>query len=482
MSIRCCGIVVWILAGLQCTASGQSSSGQNSPAEASGDATTRTAPAPALSSMAGVEVEGSASDTNSSLPQMPALLGGPAISASFISELERSNYLRAGLNIGAAYDDNPLLLSSGAASNTSESIFPNVRIEASSSRMRWTLGYAGGLTVNQKFTSQNEGSHSLIFDSQYRLSPHVNLRIAENFSLTTGFFDAGNGTDVVTGSGVPNASLITPLSTQRTSTTTVEANYHFALNDLVGASGSFNDLHFTNVPAGTLLTNSQTASGSAFWLHKLSRLDWGGLTYRFDRITFNPSGGETRVHSFYAINTLNLSSRVTLTGFVGPQYSDNEGLAPGAEVPTQSKNRSFAGGAEGAWRNQLTGVAAGYSCSTSDGGGILGAVRSQNVHGTFRREFVRGWAVALTGVHGTNRSLTVPSTASANSINLTTGGISLDHNVAKSLGLHVGYTHDFQKQFGLSATGQTGAAPTLDTHRNRVFVTLSYQWAKPLGM
>jgi len=482
MSIRCCGIVVWILTGLQFTASGQSSSGQNSPAEASGDATTRTSPAPALSSMAGVEVEGSASDTNSSLPQIPALLGGPAISAAFISELERSNYLRAGLNIGAVYDDNPLLLSSGAASNTSESIFPNVRIEESSSRMRWSLGYAGGLTVNQKFTSQNQGSHSLIFDSQYRLSPHVNLRIAENFSLTTGFFDAGNGTDVVTGSGVPNASLITPLSTQKTSTTTVEANYHFALNDLVGASGSFNDLHFTNVPAGTLLTNSQTASGSAFWLHKLSRLDWGGLTYRFDRITFNPGGGETRVHSFYAINTLSLSSRVTLTGFVGPQYSDNEGLAPGAEVPTQSKNWSVAGGAEGAWRNQLTGVSAGYSRGTSDGGGILGAVRLQNVHGTFRREFVRGWTVALTGVHGTNRSLTVPSTASANSINLTTGGISLDHNVAKSLGLRVGYTHDFQKQFGMPATGQTGAHPTLDAHRNRVFVTLSYQWAKPIGI
>ena len=58
--------------------------------------------------------------------------------------------------------------------------------------MRWTLGYAGGLTVNQKITNQNQGSHNVIFDSQYRLSPHVNLRVAENFSLTTGFFDAGN--------------------------------------------------------------------------------------------------------------------------------------------------------------------------------------------------------------------------------------------------------------------------------------------------
>ncbi len=97
------------------------------------------------------------------------------------------------MNVGAIYDDNPLLASTGEHSNTSETIFPNIKIDESSSRMRWTLGYAGGLTVNQKITSQDQGSHNVLFDSQFRLSPHVNLRVAENFSLTTGFFDAGNG-------------------------------------------------------------------------------------------------------------------------------------------------------------------------------------------------------------------------------------------------------------------------------------------------
>src|ERR1019366_7527455 len=126
---------------------------------------------------------------------------GQGTSAAFLSELERSNFLRGGINVSATYDDNPLLLSSGVVSNTSETIFPSIRIEESSSRMRWTLGYAGGLTVNQKITNENQGSQNLNFDSQYRLSPHVNLRVAENFSMTTGFFDAGNGAEVVAGSG-----------------------------------------------------------------------------------------------------------------------------------------------------------------------------------------------------------------------------------------------------------------------------------------
>ena len=476
MNIRRCLMLAWIVAGLQVLAAGQNPVPQNAPAQSSGgeSAAARTAPVAPLSAIAGMQTEGVGEDFTSDLPQIPALLGGKGISLAFGSELERSNYLRGGVNVGAAYDDNPLLVSSGAVGNTSVSIFPNISIEQSSSRMSWTLGYAGGLTVNQRFTNQDQGSHNLNFDSEYRLSPHVNLRVAEDFSMITGFFDSGNGGEAVAGAGGPNISLITPLATQRSSVTTVETNYHFALNDLMGASGSFYDLDFTNVPAGVQLTNSETASGSAFWLHRIFRGDWAGASYRFDRMTFSP-GGETRVHSFFAVNTLNLSSRFTLTGFVGPQYAENQGFLLDA---TQPNAWSVAGGVEGGWQNQRTSVSAGYSRSISDGGGVLGAVRLQTVHGSFRRELVPGWAAALTASHGTNQSLTVPFATSASSVNLTSAGISLERNVGKSVGLRMGYSHDFQEQFFAPAV----LAPTLDAHRNRFFVTLSYQWAKPLGM
>jgi hypothetical protein len=107
----------------------------------------------------------------------------------------------------------------------------------------------------------------------------------------------------------------------------------------------------------------------------------------------------------------------------------------------------------------------------------LGAVRLQNVHASFRRELVPGWAAAITASHGTNDSLTLPLAVSASSVNTTSVGVSLERNVGKSIGLRMGYSHDFQQQFGLPAPDTTQ-----DAHRNRFFVTLSYQWAKPLGM
>jgi len=464
MSLRRVLILGCLVAGLHLFSAGQNPAPQTQDASAD---SARTAPAAALSAMAGMQGEDYATDTSSDLPNIPALLGGAGISSAFIPELERSNYLRGGVNVGAVYDSNPLLRSSGTESNTSESIFPNISIEESSSRMRWTLGYAGGLTVNQKITTQNEGSHSLNFDSQYRLSPHVNLRVAENFYLTTGFFDAGTGTGA-SGSGGPNVSLIAPLSTQRSSMTTVETNYHFALNDLIGASGSFYDLNFTNVPVGTQLTDSETASGSAFWLHRIFRGDWAGTSYRFDRITFN--GGESLVHSFYAVDTLDLSHRFTLTGFVGPQYSENQALPSEATSPN---SWSAAGGAEGGWQSLRTSLSAGYSRSISDGAGVLGTVRLQNIHANFRRELVPGWAASLNVIHGANQALIAPK-GSASSIDLTSAGIALERNVGKSIGLRLGYNHDFQQQFGVPGNP--------DASRNRFFVTLSYQWAKPLGM
>src|SRR5208283_5296955 len=101
----------------------------------------------------------------------------------------------------------------------------------------------------------------------------------------------------------------------------------------------------------------------------------------------------------------------------------------------------------------------------------------QNVHANFRRELVRRWAAALTVIHGTNQSLVLPLSTSASSIDLTSAGVSLERNVGKSVGFRLGYTHDFQEQFGVP-----GSASTLDASRNRFFATLSYQWAKPLGM
>ena len=488
MNIRHVSMLAVILLGSQGLTLGQStpspSQGNDSGSTAAPNPSkddARSTPAPALTGVIGIDSQISEEDTSSSLPQIPAMLGGPRLSVALKSETERSNYLRGGINVGATYDDNSLLTPHNELSNTTYSFFPNISVEQVHSRASWKLGYAAGLTVNQRLSSRNQGSHDLNFDSQFRLSPHVNLRVSEEFSLTSGLFNP-SGAGIGIGNGGPNANLITPLSQQRSSSTVVETNYHFALNDIVGASGSFYDLHFGNVPKGFTLSNTRTASGSAFWLHGFGR-DWFGVDYRFDRVTFDSngdnSGGETRVHSILAVNTITLQNHFTLSGFAGPEYSQNQGINPAGGTgssPSSFNEWSFSGGAEAGWQKDHTSVAMGYSRRINDGGGVLGVVRLQGVHADIRQQLLPGWTVSVGASYGNNKSLTIPFAGSAGKINSASIGAALERNLGKSLGLRVGYAHDFQEQFGVTDVNQQGPA-----HRNRFSVTLGYQWSRPLG-
>jgi hypothetical protein len=450
-------------------------SGQSQPTQSGNK---RPAPAaPALTGIVGQDAQGTDEEDSSALPKIPALLGGPGSFLAFTSEAERSNYLRGGVNVGAAYDDNALLTPSNRVGNTTYSVFPNIALDLKRPRVRWTLGYAGGLTVNQRLSDRNQGAHDLAFDLSYRLSPHVNLRVAENFGLTSGIFDV-RGNALQTGPGVPNGNLITPLSRKRTSFTVGEINYHFALNDVVGASGSFYDLHYRDVPPSTVslsLADTRTTSASAFWFHRLLKRDWLGASYRFQRLRFDPNG-ETNIHSFDIANTATVGKNLNITAFVGPEYSDNQGLvAGGTGQATQFTKWFLAGGIEVAWQGQHTSVAAGYSRRLNDGGGLLGTVRAQETHVGFRRELLPGWAAGLGVSYGNSESLTVLTAASARAIKAASAGASLERSLGRKFVIRADYIHDFQQQ------AATTLVPDLNVDRNRVSLTLGYQWTKALG-
>lgn len=477
MSIRYGSIIVMLICGGISLAGAQTQT-DTQQSSSNGTSNTRSAPAGAVSSMIGVDNQ-TEDQSSQDLPGIPSMLGGQAPSLAFQSEMERSNYLRGGINVGAGYDDNALLAPSGGVGNTTYSVFPSIAIQQSTSRVRWSLAYGAGLTVNQRFSDRNQGAHNLSFDSQFRLSPHVNLRAAEVFSLTSGIFGSDAGSAFRSGGGVANPTLITPLANRRSSQTTVETNYHLALRDLVGASGSFYDLHYNNVSTGAgSLANTRTASGSAFWLHQLFRRDWAGVSYNFSRITFDPSGG-TRVHGIAVMNTLGISKAFTLSAYIGPEYSDNHGIVatgPNAGQVLNFSGWSMAGGVEAGWQQQRTGVTMGYSRRVTDGGGVVGAARLQNVHAAVRRELIPGWAVSAGISYGDNQSLTLISSSNVTAIKSTSVAASLERNIGRSFGLNFTYAHDFQDQ-----SGSADAAQNFNANRNRYAVTLNYQWARALG-
>ena len=406
---------------------------------------------------------------------VPAIIGGFAPTLAF-SSAERTNLLRVGFNVGGSYDDNALIAPANAIKNWSYSIFPNISIQQTRSRVRWDVTYAAGLTVNTEFTANNQGSHDLNLNLLYRLSPHVNLILSDHFLITSGIFEqlGSNATPTPGSSGAASGAAILPLSNQLNNSTSALLGYQFSANDAVGVSGTYFLANYRDVPAGQQLFDTRSAQAAGFYTHRVTARNWAGVSYRFERLTFTEGSGETLIHSFLLFDTITLPGKVSISLFAGPESVDVTSALIGTGVTSPTgKVWSVSGGAGFNWTGPHTSLFGDFVRRTNDGGGLQGPTRSTSVNGGVREKVGRYWTLSATGSYGKNNSL-IEGPSIPTSVKFTSLGGSIERKIHESLALLAGYSHEIQK-------GQDFALPDENAHRNRVWFSISYSFARPLG-
>jgi hypothetical protein len=410
-----------------------------------------------------------------SRPALPGIVGGYGSSLAFLSEMERSNYIRGGLTLQTTYDSNALL-SNPAESSYTYSIFPQIALDQSRSRVRWLLNYAGGFTYNQKLSTQNQTSQNFNFDLEYRLAPHVNLRVTQVVNLTTGLFGPVN-TFNGTAPGVPvgtNPFVLTPLSKTLRTVTQTDMSYQFSATDAVGTSGGFNILRYRDTPPGIALVDTTSEDAAAYYMHRVTSSDWVGGSYVFQHLGYSPVINDTVVHSAIAFDTWQLKPSMTISLFIGPQYSDNR--FPSNSTSSQalySTKWSASAGASYGWQARHTSISLAYARRIADGGGALGSVMLDSVEGSLRQQVTPRWVFALYGNYGANNAL-IPAGGLSQSTNSAAGGVSVTRQFGPNCFLEVGYSRQNQSTTGVSSL-------TSDASKNLVIASFSYQFARPWG-
>jgi hypothetical protein len=338
------------------------------------------------------------------------------------------------------------------------------------------LTYAAGLTVNEEFSANNQGSHDLNLNLLYRLSPHVNLILSDHFSLTSGVFEqlGSNATPQPGASGGAKGAAILPLSNQLNNSTSAQLGYQFSANDAVGVSGSYFLANYRDVPVGTQLFDTRSVQVAGFYTHRVTARNWSGVSYRFQRLTFTEGSGETLIHSILLFDTITLPGKVSISFFAGPESVDATSPLVGAPTSApRGKQWSAAAGASFNWTGQRTSLFGDFVRRTNDGGGLQGPTESISVNGGVRQRIARFWTLSATGSYGNNDSLTegpgIPS-----SIQFTSLSGSIERKIHESIAVLAGYSHEIQK-------GQDVALPDANAHRNRFWFSLSYSFARPLG-
>ena len=132
-----------------------------------------------------------------------------------------------------------------------------------------------------------------------------------------------------------------------------------------------------------------------------------------------------------------------------------------------------AAGASLSWQGRLNNIALSYSRVISSGGGLVGAVQINSASAAFRQQITRYLSASLAGGY-TQNDVLATALAAGNNGHSASGTASLQQQLGPHVNLQLGYMRLHQVYSSVAVL-----AATPDT--NREFVSISYQFSRPLG-
>ena len=404
--------------------------------------------------------------------QTPPPVSGEAYPTRVGSE-KRSNYLRAGLTVVTAYSDNVLGNDDRPISELSYSIWPTIAFDKTISRLHWSLTYNPGFTIYQRTRGFDQTNQNVALDFLYRLSPHVTVTVQDSFIKTSNVFNQPEALSegAISGSGQsPLIPFIAPFANVLSNSANAAIRYQFSRNSMIGANVTFTNLDYqTTVPG---LNNSSSSGGSAFYSRRLSRNQYIGATYQYSEILAYSVNTRIAVQTntvagFYTIY-LNRTFSLSFSG--GQQhYGISESTVPASGLWSPTLGASMG------WQGQRTNFSASYSRAITAGGGLIGAFQTNSVSASAQWQLARTWNLGSAASYSNNKNVTpaafISTPAGGHFI---IGTVSVQHPVREHFNVGFGYTRLHQTYPGIPLISNAPNA-------NREFVSVAYQFARPLG-
>jgi len=415
---------------------------------------------------AAIELAGDPAVNNDSRMLTPPPVNGGTYPVAGSAQT-RANYLRTGISFSSAYTDYLSRDVTGhPIGDASYSIWPTLELDKSTSRWYSVLSYSPVFTFYQRVSSHNEADENLAANLQYRLSPHVTVSLRDSFQKTSNIF---NQPDLASAPvQAPTVAVIAPIADRLTNTGNAEITYQYGLNGMVGASGTFTTLHYPNRAEVPGLFDSSSKGGSTFYNHRFSKRHYLGALYQYQRILSDSVGArkyEVQTHTVSAFYTIYLKPSLSLSVSGGPQRSVAQS-ATGTWSPSVTASLG--------WRGRHTSLAASYSRTVTGGGGLWGAFNSKNANTSASWQFARAWNVGLTGTYSIYKNLGPFLFFSSRGGHTVGGNASIGCQLREHLNLEVGYMRLHQSYSSIAVVSTTP-----DT--NREFISISYQFVRPLG-
>jgi hypothetical protein len=272
--------------------------------------------------------------------------------------------------------------------------------------------------------------------------------------------------------------VIAPIAEVLNNSANVGATYQFAANGMVGANGTFTNLHYPNPAQVPGLADSSSQGASAFSSLRISKMHYVGVNYQYQRLVSYPTEGlnETQTHAVFFFYTLYASTTFSISFFGGPQHSDTvqPPLPPlNIQLPAARAWTPAAGGSL-SWQGQRSSVAVSYKHIISGGGGLSGAVHLDSASASLQQQIARSLSGSLAASYAQNDLLGSPLFGGSSGGHTISGTGSLQKQFGDHISVQFGYTRLHQSYSGV-------AVLSTNPDTNREFGSVSYQFSRPLG-
>jgi hypothetical protein len=402
---------------------------------------------------------------------VPPPVSGQSYPTEFAGETEE-NYWRGGFTLSSGYTSN-ITGGTNPVGDESYSFWGNLGLDRATAESRLVLNYSPGFTLYQHTSGYNQGNQSLTMNWQYRISPRLSVYVVEGFQKSSNIFNQPNPLSAAPVSGsVPltGVAVVAPLADQISNATNAQITYQVGESSMLGISGAFGTLQYLNSEQATGLYNSQSTAGSAFYSRRLGNNYYLGVNYQYQNFkSFQTSlpGTRTQTQCVSAFLSVYLKPTLSVSITAGPQhyFATQPPFPPGSSwSPLVTVS--------GAWRGERTTVAASFSKIVSGAGGLSGVYHSTIVGASANWKVSRNWSTGVGASYGNNQSLTPLFLASAGGHTLL-GTVSAQRTLGDHANLQFGYNWTNQRYEQIAAIA---AAPNV----NRVFISVNYQFTRPL--
>lgn len=403
-------------------------------------------------------------------------------SLDFLNQSIENSSITLGIATGFTFDSQAYANSNASHDYWLFHVTPSIRIQQFLPKLSWNFSYSGGYQTYTSINGPPNSANSNLFSQNagagfiWQMTQHWQLRANDSFRYSANPFDSYLTTPGLPTINNPNPVVYTPLTQFTQNNALMTLTNQLTKTDTLSFTGT-SDLRRTtryNLVSSVPFYNLISYGGRANYSHRLNPRLGLGAGYIFNSLDFGKGQQRSGTQTIMATVDYLLRPNMTISGWVGPEYTGTQDTIFGIKLPHTSMWNTSAGVNFG-WRGLRDSVTAGFTRSVSDGGGIIGTSEVDHFNVSYRRMITRKMDAVLGGQFLHDVSTATTTTVPSRNFNNTYIDLALSYAFMKSLRASATYAHTHQSQSSTIVIGSSSY------NANIVGVTVSYSWDHPLG-